>query len=582
MSENSVNCICKDNKSEQTLMGTNIVNKALLRFKPYDQLQVLQVPLKIEELIPACHLVRIVNDCIEKLDMSCFEEYYSSFGCPAFHPKMMIKVWIYAYCERIYTSRRLCKAMRENVNFIWLSGNQHPCFKTLCDFRSNKMESMVDTIFKEVLLMLVELGYIDLDTLYIDGSKWEANANRYKVTYKKNTIRYKEQVLLRINDLLQEIKQLQNQEDATYGTKNLPEIGESLELSVVLNSEEVHQHLISLQDLVAQQSEDDKGKTTSIRRLKTIEKTLSKEVEKVEKYERQEVILGDRNSYSHTDPDATVLRMKREESLPAYNIQHSTNNQYIVNYTVSQNSSDSPTLAEHLDKMEERLEGIRFSIAQKSPHSNVLIGINCVADAGYGSEENYADCQKRGIIAFIKYPLWYQEQTGELLKKKYNAYNWTYDEGSDSYTCPNDRKVVFKEHTTRTSINGYQRHIKLYQCETCDDCPFANDCKKTIDKPRTISFSPQGEVYKQQAKELLDTPEGKEKRSQRSIEVESAFGDIKFNMQYDRFILRGKQKVYIEYGILSMAHNLRKVYCQQSGCWKDYYAQRASKKGKKA
>jgi transposase len=578
-------------------MGTNIVNKPILRFKTYDQLQVLRVPLEIDKLIPACHLVRIVNDCIEKLDMSCFEEYYSNFGCPAFHPKMMIKIWIYAYCERIYTSRRLFKAMNENINFIWLSGNQHPCFKTLCDFRSNKMEGMVDTVFKEVLLMLVELGYIDLDTLYIDGSKWEANANRYKVVWKKNADRYKEQVLLRINDLLKEIKQLQQQEDAIYGSKNLPELGETTELNVVLNSQEVHQHLIRLQDLVAQQSVDDKEKssgrqssrrqssgrhTASTKRMKTIEKVLYKEVKKVEKYEHQQEVLGDRNSYSHTDPDATVLRMKREESLPAYNVQHSTNNQYIVNYTISQNSSDSPTLPEHLDKMEERLASIKLTLAPKIAHSNVLAGTKCVADAGYGSEENYADCQQRGIIAFIKYPLWYQEQTGELLKKKFNAHNWTYDESSDSYTCPNERKVVFKENTTRISTNGYEKHIKLYQCETCEDCPFANDCKKTMDKPRTISFSPQGEVYKQEAKVLLDTPEGKEKRSERSIEVESAFGDIKYNMQYDRFILRGKEKVYIEYGILSMAHNLRKVYCQQSGCWKEYYAQRASKKSKEA
>lgn len=392
-------------------MGTNIIKKPTLRFKTYDQLQVLRVPLEIEKLIPACHLVRIVNDCIEKLDMSCFEEYYSNFGCPAFHPKMMIKIWIYGYCERIYTSRKLCKALRENVNFIWLSGNQHPCFKTLCDFRSNKMESMVDTVFKEVLLMLVELGYIDLDTLYIDGSKWEANANRYKVVWKKNTVRYKEHVLNRVNALLQEIKQLQQQEDATHGANDLAEVGESRELNVVLNSEEVHQHIIRLQDLVAQKSVDDKAKTAhcvSTKRMKTIEKVLNKEVKKIEKYEYQQEILGDRNSYAHTDPDATVLRMKREESLPAYNVQHSTNNQYIVNYTISQNSSDSPTLPEHLDKMEERLVSIKLTLASKITHSNVLIGTKCVADAGYGSEENYADCQKRGITAFIKYPLWYK------------------------------------------------------------------------------------------------------------------------------------------------------------------------------
>jgi hypothetical protein len=110
----------------------------------------------------------------------------------------------------------------------------------------------------------------------------------------------------------------------------------------------------------------------------------------------------------------------------------------------------------------------------------------------------------------------------------------------------------------------------------------AQDCKKNADKARTVQHSPKGEAYKQKAKELLDTEQGKQKRSNRSIEVESPFGDIKYNMQHDRFVLRGLPKVYVEYGLLAIGHNLRKVYCRQSGIWEDYYAQRAAKKQQKA
>jgi Transposase DDE domain len=117
--------------------------------------------------------------------------------------------------------------------------------------------------------------------------------------------------------------------------------------------------------------------------------------------------------------------------------------------------------------------------------------------------------------------LWYQEESGELAKKRFRRENWTYDAQSDTYTCPNQRILVFKEETKRTSENGYERTVRLYECQSCDNCPFASECK------------------------------------------------------------RGQDKVYVEYGLLSIAHNLRKVYCKESGIWAEYYAQRASKKGEK-
>jgi hypothetical protein len=122
----------------------------------------------------------------------------------------------------------------------------------------------------------------------------------------------------------------------------------------------------------------------------------------------------------------------------------------------------------------------------------------------------------------------------------------------------------------------------MYECLTCNGCPFASDCKKSEDKGRTVSYSPQGEAFKAQAKQLLDSEKGKQMRSDRSIEVESAFGDIKYNMQHRRFILRGIKKVYVEYGFLAIAHNVRKIFCKESGCWAEYYGQRSAKKALKA
>ena len=541
-------------------------------FKTYDQAQIIHAPIYISDFIPPTHLVRIVDSVVESLPMESLEKLYKGGGSSAYHPKMMIKVWIYGYCERIYTSRRLSKSLLENVHFMWLSGGQQPCFKTLSDFRSGRLQEMVDMVFKQVLELLVELGYVELDKLYVDGSKWAANANRYKCVWRKNTERYKSMVIERIEGLLEEIKRLQSEEDAAYGRKDLAEKGEGEDLTLILNSQIVQEHLQSLQSFVSAQAAAEVAKVKQ--RQKTdgekLLKRLTEEQAKLVKYEAQEAVLEKRNSYSKTDEDATMLRMKDERLLPGYNVEHTTSQQYVVNYTIAQNASDSPTLISHIEKMAVRFEGI-----------SALKGASLGGDAGYGSEENYAFLEGQGILAYVKYPMWYQEQTGELAKKLFRRENWTYDQESNSYTCPNNRKLPFAYEKTDITDNGYERTVQVYRSENCENCPFAEQCKRSEESNRTVQHSAKGEAYKAKAKELLDTPEGKEMRKERSIEVESVFGDIKFNMQHDRFILRGKNKVYIEYGLLAIGHNLRKVYCQKSGIWKDYYVQRTAKKVEK-
>jgi len=551
-------------------MATKIEKVKRIVHKKYDQSQVMLLPVDLKSLIGGDHIVHIIDRIVEEMSLEALNEYYRGGGGSTYHPKMMIKVWIYGYCERLYTTRRLAKALRENINLMYLSGQQYPCFKTLSEFRGNRMQKMIDIIFKQVLVVLVEAGYIDLGDLYVDGSKWEANANRYKRVWKKNTERYKASVVERIEDLLEKVKLLQVEEDEKFGSSDLKEVGQGREVTVVLNSAEVNAHLVHLQDMMKAESERAQGEKKRVKDLGRLISKIEAEGEKLLKYEEQERILGQRNSYSKTDVDATMLRMKDDRLLPGYNVQHSTSKQYIVNYTLAQNGSDSPTLIPHLDKMKGRFEGLKLPV-----------NIDFTADAGYGSEENYAALELGGMNAYVKYPLWYQEQTGELLKKKFRAENWSFDSIADFYTCPNNRKLIFTEQRQVCSINGYERTVRLYTCESCQGCPLAKDCKKSGDKARTVQHSPMGEAYKQKAKELLNTDRGKEKRSNRSIEVESPFGDIKYNMQHNRFVLRELAKVYVEYGLLAIGHNLRKVYCLESGIWKDYYAQRAAQKQQK-
>lgn len=544
-------------------METKVTPVRKITFKPYDQNQFVRVPIQIEEFIPSGHLVRIIDKTIEGLDMADLSQFYPGGGSSAYHPKMMIKVWVYGYCTRIYTTRPLARAIREQLPFIWLAGGHRPSFKTLSEFRGNRMQEMIDVVFKMVLVMLIDEGYINLEDLYVDGSKWEANANKHKVVWAKNTARYKAAVLARVESYLKQVTELQAMEDQRYGNRDLEEVGEGKQVSVVLNSERLSTYLTDLNTLIAAASADNARQ----RELKKVRTALVHEQGKLENYEQQEQILNGRNSFSKTDWDATAMRMKDEQLLPAYNIQHSTSNQFIVNYTIGQNASDSVALIPHLDKLAERFDGLSGGRLQ-----------NLCADAGYGSEENYTYLEGCQIAAYVKYPLWYQEKSGELAKKKFRRENWVYEESSDTYTCPNDQKLVFAEQKEIVGTNGYKRTVRLYKCQNCDGCPFAGECNKSEENVRSVQHSPKGEEYKARAKELLATEKGVEMRSNRSIEVETAFGDIKYNMKHERFVLRENKKVYVEFGLLAIGHNLRKVYCEKSGIWAEYYAQRARKR----
>lgn len=546
-------------------MSTKIPESRNIRFKAYEQDVVIELPVRIEELVQGNVLAQIINKIVSSIPMSDLSCYYSGLGCPAYHPQMLIKVWIYAYCNKVYTSRPLAKRLREDLVFMWLAGGQRPCFKTLSHFRSTRMQALVDTVLQQVLLYLVEQEYIDLSDLYVDGSKWEANANKYTITWRKNTERYKAAVIERISALLEEVQSLQKQEDAVYGNKDLAEHQSPAQVQVVLDSETLQAELYQLHDLIEQQANKKRKRS-----MERVHRHLSKEQQNLQKYEKQEAILAGRNSYSKTDEDATGLRMKDDRLLPGYNAQITTSDQFIVNATIHQDASDSPTLPTHIEQLEKRITGM------VEPDWSM----DYTADAGYGSEENYDLLASKGHQAYVKYPLWHQEASGQLQKKPFNAYNWYYNAGQDYYQCPNEKKLHFKEEITTTTRNGYQRNIRVYESEGCTGCPLYEQCRGPRAKPdtnRKIRRSEKLETFKTQVKQRLTSDKGIQKRSQRGVDVETPFANIKYNMAHRRFVLRGIDKVNIEFQFLAIAHNLKKVYCEQTGIWQEYYAQRAAR-----
>lgn len=503
-------------------------------FKPYTQQQVMLLPPSLEELIPENHLVRVVNRTVDKLNIQPLLATYQGDGASAYHPLMLLKVLIYAYLTKTYSSRMIAKALTENIHFMWLSGMSSPDFRTINNFRSSRLRGVIDQVFGSMVFFLLDHGYIDLQQYFVDGTKLRADNNKHKVVWAKNTKRYKEKVQQKINELLVEIEHTNVEEQQRYGERNLEELGEQSSLT----SDDVKEQVRRLNDILQQAPPAPK------RTAKALSEISTKLLPKLEYYEQQEKTLAGRNSYAKTDPGATVFFTKDGQLLPSYNLLIGTQHQFLVNYSLHQRkASESDAFPPHLRRL--------YSLSGRHP---ALV----VGDSAFGSEENYALLSEHHIGNYLKYNTFHLEQKRKYRTDPYRKENFPRDATNDIYTCPQGRSLTFKQVKIITTDNGYQTSARIYQCVHCQGCPVASHCKRG-EGNRTIQINPTLDAYRAQARTNLNSQIGLALRKQRGMDVEPPFGDIKFNQAYTRCRLRGEEKVNIEIGILSIAHNIKKV-----------------------
>ncbi len=514
-------------------------------FKPYVMNQISLIPPSYDELIAEKHLVRTVNEAVEKIDLSALLKQYKGGGTSSYHPKMMLKVLIYAYCEKIYSSRRIAKALRENIHFMWISGENTPDFRTINAFRSSRMRPVIDEVFTAVLEYLVEGGYVKLENYFLDGTKIEANANKHKVVWEKRNENYQKRVREQIKGLLDEIEKANEVENEEYGDEDLEELGGNSQEDI--NSERLKKKIDELNQRLREKTQ----KKETRQALKKLEKDC---LPRLEKYEQQTETLAGRNSYAKTDKDASCMRMKEDRGAerpwpkPAYNIQIGTEGQFIVGFSVHQRAGDTSCLIPHFEKMRKGFGRL--------PET-------AVADAGYGSEENYAYLEQLGMQNYVKYNTFYQDthhyRKPELIRKhQFRAEEFGYDAEKDQFICPANKRLAFVNATRYKTENGYLTDRRNYQCVDCQECPLKPHCTKAQGN-RSIRISFRLMAYREQARNNLTSERGVRLRSERSTEVETVFGHIKHNMGFRRFMLRGKEKVNTEWGLISIAHNLRKM-----------------------
>ena len=492
--------------------------------------------MDLEEDIPQNHPVRLVNEVVNGLSDSLFDALHPGGGRPSYPPKMLTKILLYAYTQRIYSSRQMAKAVRENIMFMWLAGRLRPDFRTLNRFRSERVQGLLETVFASVLELLVQEGHVSLDHYFVDGTKIEANANRYTFVWKKAVVHRQAKLQEKVRILFASMADMQQEEDTTYAEADLPECEESHELTPA----KVEQMTQQLEKRLLKQPQDKPVKKA----VRLLRRDL---LPRLGKYEAQLEQCGDRNSFSKTDPDATFLRMKEDhmrngQLKPGYNVQIGTENQFILGYSVHQRAGDSKCLTPHLEHWQKKWGRFPRTL---------------IADAGYGSEENYSDLEEKQIQAFVKYSHYHKEKSRAWKTDIRKLDNWTYDEEEDRWTCPNGRLLTFAfERMTKTE-RDYEIRTRHYRSTNCEACPLREACTKA-EGNREIAVSLTYHKQKQAMRERLRSEEGYALSVRRMIEPESVFGQLKNNREFRRFRLRGLEKVSLEVGWLCLAHNLLK------------------------
>ena len=501
-------------------------------FKTYNQQQPMLLPPDLEEMIGSNHPVRIVNKVIDQLDIQPLINTYKPGGTSSFHPRMLLKVLVFAYINNIYSSRKIEEAVSQNIYFMWLAAMTTPDHNTINRFRSDRLKGVLQQIFAQVVQLLVAEGLLNIKELYVDGTKIEANANRYTFVWGKSIKTNKEKIKQQLNDLWQYAQNIAAAEMNDTTPTDFDTI----------DAEKVEETIRKINEAIKDKPVDPRVK----QKLKYAEKNWPTNLNK---YEQQEQIMGEqRSSYSKTDTDATFMRMKEDHMLngqlkPAYNVQISTNNQFIADYSIHQKTTDTTTLIPHLEAHEKHFD--------QTP--DVV-----VADAGYGSEENYQALDQKEITAYVKHNQFDRQQNKTIRDKKpFATEKLHYNKEQDCYYCPIGQPMQNAGTTTRKTSTGFVQTLHIYKAKNCEGCPLRGMCHQAKGN-RTIEVNHHLNELKRQANERLLSEEGIRQRKKRCWDVEPVFANIKNNHNFRRFMLRGKEKVSIETGLLALAHNLRK------------------------
>ena len=508
-----------------------------LHFRSYDPDQTLLFPQRIDRDIPKDDPVRILKSVIESLDLSGFKKLYHERGRSPYHPKMMLMVIVYSYMNHVYSCRKIEKLLYRDIYYIWLSGYQKPDFATINRFR-NRVKNEIGHIFPLLVLILVEKGFVTLEVEYLDGTKIESKANKYTFVWRKSVERNREKLLEKIRVLLQQINEQMAQDKAADVA--------SLELTPQTLCEISKEFKEALGSSPEAKTKEEKA---AQRGKNKMFKELERHGEKLAEYNSRLQQMEGRNSISKTDPSATFMRMKEDamcngQTKPGYNLQISSENQFITDFALFPNPTDTLTFIPFLGSFPGRYGRFPKRV---------------VADSGYGSEENYRFMDEAGIEGFVKYNRFHLEHRPRYKPDTFHPDSLYYNEEGDYYICPMGQRMSRSGTVQTRTEGGYISESACYRAIRCKGCPLRCLCYKAKANQRTIRVNHRLNAYKRKACELLTSEEGIKERGRRCIEPEAVFGQMKSNMAYRRFRHMGKDKVLMAFTFFAIAFNIKKL-----------------------
>lgn len=490
----------------------------------------LVLPLNLEYNIPNNDPVRLLDSICDELDYS---ELYKSYDRTwrKYDPKLLFKLIVYGYMRGYYSCRDIEKACKDSTRFMWLlNGSSVPDSATIARFQNSRLTPVIEKLFYQFIELLHSKNEIPFENIFIDGTKIEANANKYSFVWKSAIQKFSAKLSVKAQAKLSELKYRYS-------------LSDEFTLSQCLK------HLNMLFNLYGHTYVSGKGKHKT--QLQKDIETLTEYIEKEKKYNRYLGSIGtDRNSMSKTDNDATFMHLKEDhmrngQLKPAYNIQIGVESEYIVGIGSFTERNDVRTLIPMLERIKRNTNRV---------YTNVI------ADAGYESEENYTYLNDNNQVSYIK-PINYElSKTRKYKTDIFRAEHMIFDRDKDCFVCSqgNELKYIYSRHST--SANGYAIEHRTYRAEDCSSCPLRDKCFSSKRNCKEIKVSLRFLEQRKRSTENITSEQGVKLRVNRSIQVEGAFGVIKQDMGFRRFLTRGKHKTETQFFLIAFAFNVMKLH----------------------
>ena len=484
---------------DKTYQGGKIMS---LNVRNYNNKEMLLFPAAIGDYLSKDHLAWIIDDVVEQLDLTCLYKKVSAVGNPPYHPKMMLKILFYGYAASTFSSRKIAKGTETDVAFIFLSGMQKPDFRTISDFRKNNLEELSD-LFVQIVRLCKKLGLVELGHISLDSTTIKANASKDKTYDEERFILEEQAINKKIKELLDSAQETDDKEDKIFGPD--------------LRGDEIPKRLRS-QEL-------------RLEKIKEVKKKLQEESLK---------------AINLTDPDATFQK-QRSQITTGYRAEVAVDEkeQIIVACDVINEANDTEQFVPLIEQT-----------ANNLPEVSTKESIVITADSNFSSMTNLEELKsKQNIDAYIPDVKYQAKQRGKKTDEDspFHKQHFIYNQDKDVYLCPNHKELTFSYRT----VDDRGNNLSVYRCKECFSCKYFGRCTKSP-KGRAIKvYDNEHLIYNMRQK--LKTADGKSIYDKRKTIVEPVFGNIKHNLRFREFLLRGLKKVKAEFTLVAIVHNILKI-----------------------